>query len=74
MKALRIGVGALVLTPLVLLISLSGHVGFVGLVREATEPLVLQALRQGRQIELEAPGQPVVEMTAATWARGWRWW
>ena len=35
-KALRIGVGALVLTPLVLLISLSGHVGFVGLVRGDT--------------------------------------
>lgn len=43
-KALRIGVGALVLTPLVLLISLSGHVGFVGLVRGDTVALRTAAL------------------------------
>ncbi len=43
-KALRIGVGALVLTPLVLLISLSGHVGFVGLVRGDTVAIRSAAL------------------------------
>lgn len=43
-KALRIGVGALVLTPLVLLISLSGHVGFVGLVRGDTVAVRTAAL------------------------------
>jgi len=43
-KALRIGIGSLVLTPLVLLISLSGHVGFVGLVRGDTVAVRTAAL------------------------------
>lgn len=43
-KVLRIGVGALILTPLVLLISLSGHVGFVGLVRGDTVAVRTAAL------------------------------
>lgn len=43
-KVLRIGIGALVLTPLVLLISLSGHVGFVGLVRGDTVAVRTSAL------------------------------
>ncbi len=43
-KVLRIGVGGLILTPLVLLISLSGHVGFVGLVRGDTVAVRTAAL------------------------------
>lgn len=39
----------------------------VPLVREATEPLVLQGLRQGRQIELEAPDAPVVARAHPIW-------
>jgi two-component system sensor histidine kinase TctE len=39
----------------------------VPLVREATEPLVLQGLRQGRHIELEAPDQPVVALAHPIW-------
>ncbi len=39
----------------------------VALVREATEPLVLQGLRQGRQIELEAPEGPVVARAHPIW-------
>jgi two-component system, OmpR family, sensor histidine kinase TctE len=35
--------------------------------REATEPLVLQGLRQGRVIELDAPGQPVVARSHPIW-------
>lgn len=39
----------------------------VPLLREATEPLVLQGLRQGRSIELEAPPQPVVARAHPLW-------
>jgi two-component system, OmpR family, sensor histidine kinase TctE len=39
----------------------------VPLVREAAEPLVLQGLRQGRQIELEAPEQPVPARAHPIW-------
>lgn len=39
----------------------------VPLVREAAEPLVLQALREGRQIELDAPEQPVPARAHAIW-------
>jgi two-component system sensor histidine kinase TctE len=39
----------------------------VSLLREATEPLVLQALRQGRLIELDAPDGPVVARAHPVW-------
>ncbi|MCE2907745.1 MAG: sensor histidine kinase [Burkholderiaceae bacterium] len=39
----------------------------VPLVREAAEPQVLEALRQGRQIELDAPGQPVPARAHPIW-------
>jgi two-component system sensor histidine kinase TctE len=39
----------------------------VPLVREAAEPLVLEALRQGRQIEFDAPGQPVPARAHPIW-------
>ena len=39
----------------------------VPLVREAAEPLVLEALRQGRQIELDAPGQRVPARAHPIW-------
>lgn len=39
----------------------------VPLVREAAEPLVLQSLREGRQIELEAPDQPVRARAHPIW-------
>ena len=39
----------------------------VPLLREATEPLVLQGLRQGRSIELDAPPQPVVARAHPLW-------
>ena len=39
----------------------------VPLLREATEPLVLQGLRQGRSIELDAPAQPVVARAHPLW-------
>jgi len=39
----------------------------VPMVREAAEPLVLQALREGRQIELEAPAAPVPARAHAIW-------
>jgi len=39
----------------------------VALVREATEPLVLQGLRQGRHIELEAPAGPVPARAHPIW-------
>ena len=39
----------------------------VPLLREATEPLVLQGLRQGRNIELHAPEQPVVARAHPIW-------
>jgi two-component system sensor histidine kinase TctE len=39
----------------------------VPLLREATEPLVLQALRQGRCIELDAPSGPVVARAHPIW-------
>lgn len=39
----------------------------VPLLREATEPLVLQALRCGRTIELDAPEQPVVARAHPVW-------
>ncbi len=39
----------------------------VPLVREAAEPLVLQGLRQGRQIELDAPAQPVPARAHPIW-------
>ncbi len=39
----------------------------VPLLREATEPLVLQGLRQGRTIELEAPDQPVIARAHPVW-------
>ncbi len=39
----------------------------VPLVREAAEPLVLRALRQGRQIELDAPEQPVPARAHPIW-------
>jgi two-component system sensor histidine kinase TctE len=39
----------------------------VPLLREATEPLVLQGLRQGRNIELRAPEQPVVARAHPIW-------
>ncbi len=39
----------------------------VALLREATEPLVLHGLRQGRSIELDAPGEPVVARAHPTW-------
>jgi len=39
----------------------------VPMVREAAEPLVLQALREGRQIELEAPAGPVPARAHAIW-------
>lgn len=39
----------------------------VALVREATEPLVLQGLRDGRQIELEAPDAPVRARAHPIW-------
>jgi two-component system sensor histidine kinase TctE len=39
----------------------------VPLLREATEPLVLQGLRSGRVIELDAPGSPVVARSHPIW-------
>lgn len=39
----------------------------VPLLREATEPLVLQGLREGRTIELEAPAEPVVARAHPIW-------
>jgi two-component system sensor histidine kinase TctE len=39
----------------------------VPLLREATEPMVLQGLRAGRQIELEAPASPVVARAHPIW-------
>lgn len=39
----------------------------VPLLREATEPLVLQGLRQGRNIELHAPAEPVVARAHPIW-------
>ncbi len=39
----------------------------VPLLREATEPLVLQGLRLGRSIELDAPAQPVVARAHPIW-------
>lgn len=39
----------------------------VPLLREATEPLVLQSLRRGRQIEMDAPQEPVVARAHALW-------
>ncbi len=39
----------------------------VPLLREATEPLVLQGLRQGRSIELDAPADPVVARAHPVW-------
>jgi two-component system sensor histidine kinase TctE len=39
----------------------------VPLVREAAEPLVLRALRQGRQIELDAPEHPVPARAHPIW-------
>jgi two-component system, OmpR family, sensor histidine kinase TctE len=39
----------------------------VPLVRTATEPLVLRALRQGRQIELDAPEAPVIARAHPVW-------
>ena len=39
----------------------------VPLVREAAEPQVLEALRQGRQIELDAPGQRVPARAHPIW-------
>jgi two-component system, OmpR family, sensor histidine kinase TctE len=39
----------------------------VPLLREATEPLVLRALRQGRSIELDAPAEPVVARAHPLW-------
>jgi two-component system sensor histidine kinase TctE len=39
----------------------------VPLLREATEPLVLQGLRAGRSIELDAPEQPVVARAHPIW-------
>jgi len=39
----------------------------VPMVREAAEPPVLQALREGRQIELEAPAAPVPARAHAIW-------
>ena len=39
----------------------------VPLVREAAEPQVLEALRQGRQIELDAPGRPVPARAHPIW-------
>lgn len=37
------------------------------LLREATEPLMLQGLRQGRNIELHAPAEPVVARAHPIW-------
>ena len=37
------------------------------MLREATEPLVLQALRQGLSIELDAPDAPVVARAHPIW-------
>lgn len=39
----------------------------VPLLREATEPLVLQGLRKGRSIELDAPSAPVVARAHPIW-------
>lgn len=39
----------------------------VPLLREATEPLVLQGLREGRSIELDAPEAPVVARAHPIW-------
>jgi len=39
----------------------------VPLLREATEPLVLAGLRQGRSIELDAPREPVVARAHPVW-------
>lgn len=39
----------------------------VPLLREATEPLVLQGLRQGRSIEMHAPAEPVVARAHPIW-------
>lgn len=39
----------------------------VPLVREAAEPLVLQGLREGRQLSLEAPDTPVVAQAHPLW-------
>jgi two-component system sensor histidine kinase TctE len=39
----------------------------VPLLREATEPLVLQTLREGRSVELEAPAEPVVARAHPIW-------
>jgi two-component system sensor histidine kinase TctE len=39
----------------------------VPLVREATEGLVLQALREGRQVALEAPAEPVPAVAHPMW-------
>jgi len=39
----------------------------VPLLREATEPMVLQGLRQGRSIEMHAPAEPVVARAHPIW-------
>lgn len=39
----------------------------VPLLREATEPLVLKGLRQGRLVELEAPAEPVLARAHPVW-------
>jgi two-component system sensor histidine kinase TctE len=39
----------------------------VPLLRESTEPLVLQGLRKGRQVELDAPEAPVVARAHPVW-------
>ena len=39
----------------------------VPLLRDATEPLVLQTLREGRSVELEAPAEPVVARAHPIW-------
>ncbi len=39
----------------------------VPLLREATEPMVLQGLRAGRQIELDAPDSPVIARAHPIW-------
>ncbi len=44
-----------------------GPQDIVPLLREATEPLVLQGLRRGRNIELHAPAEPVVARAHPIW-------
>jgi two-component system sensor histidine kinase TctE len=39
----------------------------VPLLREATEPLVLQGLRNGHSIELDAPAEPVIARAHPIW-------